>query len=230
MTIAAANNLYEVFLSKDGGANWDLIAAGDSALVPDAKYKDFYSSIVCSGDGKTLAVIGHDYGVNSNKAYGIYTSLDGGDTWSRFPKVTVGPEGDRAGSTFETHDMTKHPGPVALTLSEDGKQLAVALKSGPVWTSVKSSSAGGFTEWTERGASGSQSIASSGDGKMIALCCSDWDKYFSFDYGSTWTTAPPQSPDGTSVPGATHVNTKSIVSTRDGKIALATDKGVWVYA
>jgi hypothetical protein len=221
----ADGNSDYIYTSMDGGATWmQRTGAGAHSWGP----------ISSSADGTKLAAGVYNNSVTAGSWDGIagylYTSTDGGVTWTQRPAA-----GQRKWTGIASSaDGTK----LAAVASEDSSE-------NPVY--VETSSDGGET-WTDQTASGQRdwaSIASSADGTKLAAAATLNDNgsnpgylYTSTDGGVTWTqrTGPGQqqwigitsSADGTKLAA----NSECVLfgcPTNDGTIWTSADGGAtWV--
>ena len=194
-----------VFTSNNGGASWTKksnglpkvnVSSNNAVFYLFSMYQGepTYSSIAITPDGTKLAVaMFYDQALDSfvdskqSKAIsGIYTSTDKGVSWTH-------PEG--AG-------LPKDADLYGLTMSSDGRKLAVIDKIRGVYTSTDSAAS-----WTQRTSNlpnvtniifvqyhydAFSSIAASLDGTRLVVSVVYTGIYISTDSGATWTCSRPE--------------------------------------
>lgn len=153
------SNTGSLYTSTDGGATWvERTAAGSHA----------WRSVASSSDGSKLVAVNDDYD-DTNSVYisSLYTSTDGGVTW-----------------TYQSNAGARRW--ISVTSSGDGVKLAAVSHLGYVYTSTD-----GGTTWTERtgaGTNGWYFVTMSTDGTKLLLGGFHTDLYASTDDGGTWTS------------------------------------------
>ena len=158
-TLPAANALINV----PGLAITSLAGAAGSNWVQTGPSFPPWSSIASSGDGTRLAAWSYNNGV--------YTSTDGGVTW-----------------TQQTNSPTLRA--QAIASSADGTRLAAAMFNNGIYTSTNSGVT--WTQQTNAPTASWQSIASSADGtRLLAGAGGNSGLYLSTNSGSSWTQAAP---------------------------------------
>jgi hypothetical protein len=188
-----------IYTSTDGGATWtEQTSAG----------KRYWSSIASSSDGTKLAAAPCDTKIADHFERGayIYTSIDGGATWTEqtgagkycWGSITSSSDGTRLAATDGDYIYTSTDGGVtwtrridavnrwweSITSSADGTKLAAVIDDGYIYTSTD----GGAT-WIEQTNSGNRfwrSISSSSDGQNLVAVVITGYIYTSTDGGATW--------------------------------------------
>jgi len=196
MRLAAAAER-DIWTSIDRGGSWKRrtnITLGK---------EEYWAALASSADGLRLAAAVPVY-YGSNSDVGIYTTSDGGTTWTR------------RGNTGQKYDRSLYR-PLSLASSDDGMRLAAASStSGGIYTSTD----GGVSWMRQENSAGRaySTVVMSSDGSRLAATPSANDFiYTSNDSGRTWVQQT-GSPNG---------YWRALASSADGLklVAVSTDIG-----
>jgi len=164
-----------VCISTNAGLTW--ITTSLPLLPYQFPNSIMYSSIASSADGTKLVAL--VWGTN----YGIFTSVDSGDTWTRSNAPTNG------------------YGWYSVASSADGNKLVATKQTTLGYGEIYVSSDCG-TNWTQTGptAPSRWRVASSDDGSRLYAASSYTNGiYMSYDSGATWTKTDAPSEEWTAI-------------------------------
>lgn len=198
----------KIFISLDGGDNWEDISPEDA---------EDWRSVAIAGDGSKIVAVADD------DTQSVYISEDDGDTWStssvddinNWDTITISDNGNRVlvggensdgldilvyasqngGTSWQ--DVTPIYGDLAfrtrVAMSSTGDKMAVSLHGydGDVSYDVVFISENGGADWTDitpddEDVNAWEAIAMSEDGSVLALLDREDKMYISNDSGITW--------------------------------------------
>lgn len=184
-----------IYTSNNHGLTWK----------PTTAPTNYWESIACSADGRTLAAAAFSDGLNNQAPGQIHTSKNSGLTWRtdsvrKFwlsiasssdgsKLVAVASDGSistsqNLGLTWRTIKNTPTENWFSVASSTNGNNLVVVANAGPIYTSTNA----GTTWKAAMNAPNASwaSVASSSDGSKLAAVQWGGQIYASTDWGATW--------------------------------------------